>query len=240
MMPQFESSSLNQWRTKVDYLLYGVRCPESLYGPKNHWLSLSLIDMYPRTEVHAALPHTTLNQPTWWPHSNPSPHCMCCSHSIKVYVSCWMMHFASYPSVYHPIFTCDCVVFSHNDYLCDILGQVTYKTGENKLTHSDLLFLYPLFLLVSSSLTVINTFSACFFHLCVGRINQRIFGAALTSRFSGLSGSSVPFYCSRSDWLSASQSSLLAYGFSTLALQISQFSVSEMLSGALCSSLSTR
>jgi len=29
--------------------------------------------MYTTTNVHAASPCTTLNQPTWWPHSNPSP-----------------------------------------------------------------------------------------------------------------------------------------------------------------------
>jgi len=37
-------------------------------------VSLSLINMYSRTNVHVAPLHTTLNQPTSWPHSNQSPH----------------------------------------------------------------------------------------------------------------------------------------------------------------------
>ena len=36
--------------------------------------SLSLIDMYTRTKVHVASPHTIRNKPMWWLHSNPSPH----------------------------------------------------------------------------------------------------------------------------------------------------------------------
>jgi len=32
------------------------------------------MDTYTRTNVHAALRRSTQNQPTWWPHSNPSRH----------------------------------------------------------------------------------------------------------------------------------------------------------------------
>lgn len=51
-----------------------------------HWLSLSLIDMYTRTNVRPALPPTTLNQPTWGPHSNPSRHsCRAVSRSYVLH-----------------------------------------------------------------------------------------------------------------------------------------------------------
>jgi len=39
-----------------------------------------------------------------------------------------MIHFACYTSVYQQIVTCDCSLFCHNDSLCYILGQATYRT----------------------------------------------------------------------------------------------------------------
>jgi len=97
----------------------------------------------------------------------------------------------------------------------------------------------PLFLLVSIALTVTNTFSACLFDFRVGWISLGTFGAALTSRCSWHSGSSMLLSWSISDSTSAAQSSSLSFGLSKSPFQLSQSSVSEMLSGALSSSLVT-
>ena len=99
-------------------------------------------------------------------------------------------------------------------------------------------FLIPLVLLISIILTVINAFSTFFFVCCIGRINPGTFGAALTFHCSGVSESTLPFSSSISDSLSASQSSSLAFGLSRSPFQLRRFSVSEMLSGELSSSLS--
>jgi len=100
-------------------------------------------------------------------------------------------------------------------------------------------FFTPLFLLVSIALTVTNTISACLFVFRVGRINPETFGATLTSRRSGHSGSLMLLSCSISDSMSAAQSSSLSFGLLKSPFQLSQSSVSEMLSGAVSSSLST-
>ena len=113
------------------------------------------------------------------------------------------------------------------------------EPGENTLTQSVIHFLVPLLLLVSIARTVINPFSAFCIDLHVGQINPGIFGAALTTQCSGLSDASIP-------WSGAILHSLLALQCSSLSSELSrspfdrnQFSVSEMLSGALNSSLST-
>jgi len=100
-------------------------------------------------------------------------------------------------------------------------------------------FFTPLFLLVSFALTVINTRSACLFDFHDGQINPRTFGAALTSRSSGQSGSLMLMSCCMSDSTSAVQSSLLSYGLSKSPILWSQWSVSEMLPCALSSTHST-
>ena len=97
----------------------------------------------------------------------------------------------------------------------------------------------PLFLHVSTALTVTNNCSACLFDFRVGRTNPGTFGEALTSCGSGHSGSSMPLLCSISDSRSAAQSSSLSFGFSESPCQLSQLWVSEMLSGARSPSLST-
>jgi len=97
----------------------------------------------------------------------------------------------------------------------------------------------PLFLLVSIALPIINTIPACLLDFRVGQINQETFGAALTSRCSGHSGSSMLLSCSISDSTSTMQSSSLSFGLSKSPFRLSQASVSKMLSGALSSSLST-
>ena len=99
-------------------------------------------------------------------------------------------------------------------------------------------FLCPLFLLGSIALTVINTFSASLFDLCVGWIDPGTFGAALTLHLSRHSGSSIALSCLTTQSSSASQSPSLSYRFSNSPFQSSQFSVSEMLSGAVSCSLS--
>lgn len=38
-----------------------------------------------------------------------------------------MIHFDRYTSVYQAIVTCNCTPYSHNDSLCNILGQATYR-----------------------------------------------------------------------------------------------------------------
>ena len=99
-------------------------------------------------------------------------------------------------------------------------------------------FLFPLFLLDSIALTVTNPFSACFIDFHVGRINPGTFGAALTTQCSAHSDALMPLHGSMSDSSSASHSTSLLFGLSNSPFQLSQFSVSEMLSGALSSSLS--
>jgi len=53
--------------------------------------------------------------------------------------------------------------------------------------------LFPLFLLLSIAVTIINTVSARFIDLGVGSINPGIFGKALTSQWTWLYGTSMPF-----------------------------------------------
>ena len=101
------------------------------------------------------------------------------------------------------------------------------------------IFLIHLILHVPIALTVTNTFSACFLNFHVVRINPGTSGAALTSRCSGHSGSSMPLSCSISDSMSAMQSSLLWFGLFKFQFQWIQFSVSEMLSGVVSSSVWT-
>jgi len=100
-------------------------------------------------------------------------------------------------------------------------------------------FFPPVFLHVSTALTVTNTISACLFDFCVGQTNQGTVGAALTSCYSGHSRSSMPLLCCISVSSSAAQSSSLSFGLSKSPFQYSQLSVSKMLSGTLTSSLST-
>jgi len=97
----------------------------------------------------------------------------------------------------------------------------------------------PWFLLVSIALTVTNTSSGCLFDIRVGQIIPGSFGAAPTYRCYAHSGSSMQLPCSISDPTSTAQSSSVLFGLSKLLFQFSQSSVSEWLSGALSSSLTT-
>jgi len=99
-------------------------------------------------------------------------------------------------------------------------------------------FLFPLILHVSVALTITNTFPVFFFDLRVSPINPGTFGAAHTSCCSGHSRSSKQLSSSTSDSLSASQSSSHSFCLSKSPFQLSQFPVSEMLSGVLSSWLS--
>jgi len=100
------------------------------------------------------------------------------------------------------------------------------------------LFLIPLFLFVSIILTVMNVVSTVFCDIRIGRINAGTFGAAMTFHWSGVCESSLPLSSSIPNWLSASQSSSLSFESYRSPLQLSQLSVSEMLSGDILSSLS--
>ena len=95
----------------------------------------------------------------------------------------------------------------------------------------------PLFLLVSIILTVTNVFSTIFFDCRIGRISPGTSGAALTFRTAKVSETSLPLSSSVSHSSSASQSSSLSFGLSKSPFQLSQFFVTEMLSGELSSSL---
>ena len=92
--------------------------------------------------------------------------------------------------------------------------------------------LFLLFLLGSIELTITNPHSAYLFDFRVGRIDLGTFGAALTSLWSGLSGSSMQSPSSIPDSMSASQMSLLPFEFSKAPFKWSQFFVSEILSSA--------
>ena len=107
------------------------------------------------------------------------------------------------------------------------------EPGGNILTHSVLLFVCLLFLYVSVALTVINTFWSILFVLHIGRINPGTYGVALTTCFTGLSEFSTTLPCSTWDSSLDSRSCLQSCGLSTSQFQISQFMVSEMLSGSL-------
>jgi hypothetical protein len=66
------------------------------------------------------------------------------SLATKIDISCCIIHFAYYRSVYEQTFTCDCSILSNNIPLSEILGQATYRIWYNILTHSVLLFLISL------------------------------------------------------------------------------------------------
>ena len=100
-------------------------------------------------------------------------------------------------------------------------------------------FFTPWFLLVLIALTATNTIAACFFHFHVGRINLGTFGVAFTFRCSGDCGFSMLLTCSISDSMSAMRLSSLSFALSKSPFQLSQSSVSEMLSDALFLSVST-
>jgi len=118
-------------------------------------------------------------------------------------------------------------------------SRSSYIKLENHWRILSYFFFPPLFLRFSAALTVIKSFSACLFDFRVDRTNLGTFGVALTSCCSGHSGSSMQLLCSISDSSSAAQSCSLSYGLSMSPFQFSKSSVSEMLSGAQCSSLST-
>jgi len=142
--------------------------------------------------------------------------------------------------VYEQLSSWDCSLFSYNISVSEILSQATYRTWWK---HIDPIYptfsLFPLLLLVSIALTVINTFSGSFINLHVGRINPGTFGAAHTTCCSGLSEALMPLHRSTSDASSASKSSSIVFGSTKSTYQVSQFSVSDMVSGALFWSLST-
>jgi len=99
-------------------------------------------------------------------------------------------------------------------------------------------FCTPVFLHVSIALTITNTSSACLFDFHVGQTNPGIFGVALTFCCTWHSGSSMPLLCAILDSLSAMQLFSPSFGLDTWSFQLSQSSLSEMLSDALSSSLS--
>jgi len=96
------------------------------------------------------------------------------------------------------------------------------------------------FLLLSIALMFINTISTLLFEYCVSWINPGTAGGALTSGYSGPSGSSFPLSCSKLDTSSDSQPSSVSLLLSNAQFCLSQFLVLEMLSDVLTFSLSAR
>jgi len=95
------------------------------------------------------------------------------------------------------------------------------------------LFITPIFLLGWIVLTITNTFPACPVDFHVGQIILGTFGVVLTSRRSGHAGTLLALSSSLSDSTSAVQWSSLSSGFLKSTSQLSQYSVSEMLSDTL-------
>ena len=107
--------------------------------------------------------------------------------------------------------------------------------GENTLTHCGQLFLDPLIPPCFHYIDCHRSVSAFFFDRLIGRINAGTFGAVHTFCCSVVSESSLPLSSSISESLSASQLASLSIGLSKSPIQLSQFLVSEMLSGELSS-----
>jgi len=107
--------------------------------------------------------------------------------------------------------------------------------GENTLTHCGQLFLDPLIPPCFHYIDCHRSVSAFFFDRLIGRINAGTFGAVHTFGCSVVSESSLPLSSSISESLSASQLASLSIGLSKSPIQLSQFLVSEMLSGELSS-----
>jgi len=98
-------------------------------------------------------------------------------------------------------------------------------------------FFIPWFLLMSIILIAINAISNFICDYRIGWMNPGTFSVALPFCHSGVSEYSLVFSTSISDWFSTSQSSSLSFGLSKSPFQLSQFSVSGMVSGNLSTSL---
>ena len=123
-------------------------------------------------------------------------------------------------------------------YLSLQLSVKLHKAGE-PLTHSVLLVFPTLFLCVSTALTVSKTISDSVFDFPFGRTNPGTIVAALTTCGSAHSGSSMQLLFTILDSSSTSESSSQSFALAKSPFQVSQSSVSTMLSGTLFSSLST-
>ena len=100
--------------------------------------------------------------------------------------------------------------------------------------------LIPFFLHVFIALTVTNTCSAGLFDVRVGWIIPERIGAALILRCVAPSGFPMPLSCTILDLMFAAQSSPLSFRISNSPLKLSELAVSEMVEGALSSTLLTR
>jgi hypothetical protein len=54
--------------------------------------------------------------------------CTGLSHSTKIGISVWILHFASNRFLHEQISSCECSLFSRNIYLCGMLGYAMYTT----------------------------------------------------------------------------------------------------------------
>ena len=148
-------------------------------------------------------------------------------HITKFFICSQKLYCACYLSIYQQVFTSNCSPFAHNISLTETQHILSYFVFS------------PVFLLVSTALTVTKTISAWLLNFCGSRINPGSFGAALTSRRTGHSASWIPLPCSISDVACAAPLSSVPVGLFKSPFQFRQCSVSAMLSGALFSSLST-
>ena len=116
------------------------------------------------------------------------------------------------------------------------LPVMLHNQAGDTLTHSVLLILRSLVPPCFYCTDHHHQVAAWVVDLGVGRFNPGIYGAALTSRCSGYS--SFLRWLSRPplDPMSPGEFSSLSFGVSKSLYQCRQFSVSERLSGALCSS----
>jgi len=71
-----------------------------------------------------------------WPSWTQWYFCTGCSHSIRHYICFYIIQFTRYTSVYQPIYTCKCWLFSHNIFLSKILNQATERTWSKHINTS--------------------------------------------------------------------------------------------------------
>jgi len=109
------------------------------------------------------------------------------------------------------------------------------EPSENLLTQYVLLFLVSFIPPCFDCRDRHQRISSCNTKLPIRRIHRRLFGEALTPGCSGIVRASLPLSSSISDPSSGSQPSSLAFGLSRSPFQSSQFSMPEMISGALSS-----
>jgi len=121
------------------------------------WPISATIDNYINIHLNWLVTYLSDWDSTCWQRSARLYSCTGLSHSTKIDLSLWKSHFTSYSLLYEQLSSWDCSLFSHDISLSEILGQATYRTWWKHIDPiCPTLFWFPLFLLVSTALTVIN------------------------------------------------------------------------------------